>query len=133
MLLLVGVIAAVLALFAMRHLTKPSETPPDSVYTLRGIIDTLPQIQGPDKYIKIHHEALPSFKNKKGEVVGMPEMIMDFEQIAPGVSMGDLKAGDPIEFTFEVRWEPRTVTRIVKIVQLPKNVELPLKRTVDSK
>lgn len=106
---------------------------PDSSYTLRGIIETLPQADGPDKYIKIHHEALPTFKNKKGEVVGMPEMIMDFEQIAPEVSVGEFKVGDAVEFTFEVRWSPRVVTRVVRLRKLEAGTVLPLQAVKESK
>ena len=106
---------------------------PDASYTLRGIIDTLPQATGPDKYIKIHHEELPTFKNKKGEVVGMPEMIMDFEQIAPEVKLGGFKVGDAVEFTFEVRWSPRVVTRVVQMRKLEAGTEVRLKTVREGK
>lgn len=110
-----------------------STTTPDASYTLRGVIDTLPQATGPDKYIKIHHEELPTFKNKKGEVVGMPEMIMDFEQIAPEVRVQDYKVGDVVEFTFEVRWSPRVVTRVTQMRKLEAGTNLGLKAVTEGK
>lgn len=114
-------------------LSSPPLSPADASYTLRGIIDTLPQATGPDKYIKIHHEELPTFKNKKGEVVGMPEMIMDFEQVAPEVKLGEYKDGDAVEFTFEVRWSPRVVTRVTRMRKLEAGTVLPLKSVEESK
>jgi len=132
----VACIALLLVLFqTIRAKPAPlkSSTTPDASYTLRGVIDTLPQATGPDKYIKIHHEELPTFKNKKGEVVGMPEMIMDFEQIAPEVRVQEFKVGDVVEFTFEVRWSPRVVTRITQMRKLDAGTNLGLKAVTEGK
>ena len=131
------VLCALIAVFVFwwipRDLAKASAPPAaDASYTLRGIIDTLPQTTGPDKYIKIHHEALPDFKNKEGKVVGMPEMIMDFEQVAPDVRLTDFKVGDVVDFTFEVRWSPRVVTRVVKMRKLEAGTVLTLKAVTES-
>lgn len=132
------VLCALIAMFIFwwipRDLARASaQSPADASYTLRGIIDTLPQSSGPDKYIKIHHEALPDFKNKEGKVVGMPEMIMDFEQLAPDVKLTDFKVGDVVDFTFEVRWSPRVVTRVSNMRKLDAGTVLPLKPVTESK
>ncbi len=132
----IACIALLLVLFQTirpRSARVESTTAPDASYTLRGVIDTLPQATGPDKYIKIHHEELPTFKNKKGEVVGMPEMIMDFEQIAPEVRVEEFKAGDVVEFTFEVRWSPRVVTRVTQMRKLEAGTDLGLKAVKEGK
>jgi Cu/Ag efflux protein CusF len=133
-----SVMAGGLGLYKVVTMSRetPSSSSPsnaDASYTLRGVIDTLPQATGPDKYIKIHHEELPSFKNKKGEVVGMPEMIMDFEQVSPEVKLGEFKEGDAVEFTFEVRWSPRVVTRVTRMRKLAAGTDLGLKAVTEGK
>ncbi len=106
--------------------TQPSSTPsagsaaPSSVqtYLMRGRIVSLPEAGKPMSQLAIHHEAVPDFVNKDGEKVGMDEMTMPFVP-ATGVSLVDLKAGDAVEFTLEMRWAPRnssaTLTKIRKL------------------
>lgn len=132
-LIMLGVAVYKVVTAPMVAFSLPPLSTADASYTLRGIIDTLPQTTGPDKYIKIHHEALPDFKNKEGKVVGMPEMIMDFEQLAPDVRLTDFKVGDIVDFTFEVRWSPRVVTRVVRMRTLDAGTVLPLKSVTESK
>ncbi len=95
----------------------PALAPADQTYSIRGVIDRLPA----GKFaMQIHHEAIPAFINRRGETVGMPEMIMEFPSFAPGVNTSDLKEGDAIEFTFEVRWnsDPRSlVTKVRKLTE----------------
>ncbi|MDX2131888.1 MAG: copper-binding protein [Planctomycetota bacterium] len=97
--------------------------PPDQTYTVRGRIDALPQPPAP---LAIHHELIPEFLDRTGKVVGMREMVMDFPDLAPGVSLEGLKAGDPIEFTFEVRWKSDPRARVTRIVRLPDDTTLEL-------
>ena len=60
------------------------------------------------------------------EPIYMNEMSMDFLGIAPGVDLSQLKVGDPIEFTFEVRWKSDPRSLVTKIVKLPPDTKLRL-------
>lgn len=52
---------------------------------------------------QIRHERIDDFKAADGEVAPMDVMVMAFPP-AEGVSMGEIEPGDPVAFTFEVRW-----------------------------
>jgi Cu/Ag efflux protein CusF len=95
-------------------------------YTLRGRIVSMPELGKPLSQLTIHHEAVPSFVNKDGERVGMDEMTMPFTP-AKGLVLRDLKPGDAIEFTFEVRWSPRISSSMTKIRKLAPDEKLNLK------
>jgi len=97
--------------------TTPPTAAPD-VYTVQGIIEKLPQADGPDRSVYIHHQAIPGYKNKDGEIVGMQSMTMPFP-VGPDVSLEDIMPGDPVEFTFEMAWEPQGHYEITAIRELP--------------
>ena len=111
---------------------KPgAETPgaavlePRQVYTVRGRVMSLPSSNGKQLF-EIHHEEIAGFVGKSGKVVGMKEMIMPFPDLAPGITLDGLAAGDPVEFVFEVRWDAPPRTLITRISKLPSDVVLNL-------
>lgn len=89
------------------------DAPPDATYTVRGEIAKLPT-EGSNE-VWIHHEAIPDFRDQKGETVGMESMTMPFP-LGPQVAAGELAMGERVTFDFEVRWagrgRPLAVTRI---------------------
>lgn len=93
---------------------KPAAlAPPDQTYTVRGTIERLP---APGAPLIVHHQPIPEFIGRDGNVVGMKDMSMEFAHVVQGVALDSLRVGDPILLTFEVRWksEPRSlVTAIV--------------------
>jgi Cu/Ag efflux protein CusF len=94
-------------------------TPPAAdVYTARGVVEKLPQVNGPDKEIYIHHAAIPGFRDEHGKVVGMMSMTMPFP-VTAGVSLAGIAPGDPVEFTFTVAWKEPAGYRIVRLHRLP--------------
>ena len=99
-------------------------TPADNTYTLRARVDALPNPKR--QFLDLHHEKLPEFKNEKGEVIGMNEMVMGFPYFAPGVSIADLKPGDPVEFTMEMRFTSKPRFLITRITKLPEDTKLNL-------
>ena len=101
--------------------TPPDEGPPDQTYTLNGHIVALPT---DDRPMQINHEAIPDFKNAAGEEVGMGAMTMPFP-LADGVDISDLQVGDPVEFTFEVRWSSDEKYHITSISKRPDDAETP--------
>lgn len=98
--------------------------PAQRTYSTRGRIDALPGAKA--GYLMIHHARIENFLNRKGEVVGMEEMVMEFPAIVPGVRLDGLSVGDPVELTFEVRWDDEPVWVITRLVELEPEAELGL-------
>lgn len=88
------------------------------VYTVRGVVEKLPQAEGPDRDLYLHHAPIPSFRDERGMVVGMMSMTMPFP-VATGVSLAGIAPGDAIEFTFTVNWKRPTEYQIIRIHKLP--------------
>lgn len=109
-----------------------ASSPGDGVYTVRGRVESLPGVK-PGSQLRVHHEHIPNFKGKDGEVhrnrdgsPGMLEMSMEFP-LAPGVDLAGLAVGDAVEMTFEVRWNsPPPIFRATAIRKLPPDTELRL-------
>ncbi len=104
--------------------SKPTPPGPDATYTVRGKIFQLPE---GGRSLEVHHEAIPSFTDKTGAVIGMKEMTMPFHDLAPGVGFEGFKPGDPVELTFEVRWKTDPRTLVTRVAKLKGDVRLNLK------
>jgi len=95
---------------------RTPDAPVDATYSVRGEVAKLPT-EGSNE-IWIHHEAIPDFRNERGETVGMESMTMPFP-LGAEVALGDLATGDRVAFDFEVRWKgrgrPLAVTRIERL------------------
>lgn len=101
--------------------------PPDGRYELQGIVERLPQ--GPDNSLYIRHEAIDDFRDAHGEIVGMDSMTMPFP-VAEGVPLEGVEAGDPIAFTFEVRWNDQPRFQVTSLRELPAGTEIEFRRAV---
>ncbi len=114
--------------------SQPEPSPGDGVYTVRGRIESLPGIRFGSQ-LRVHHEHIPNFKTKDGSIhrnrdgsPGMLEMSMEFP-LAPGVDLSGFAVGDPVELTFEVRWnQPPPPYRVTSIRKLPSDTELRLSK-----
>ena len=89
-------------------------TPPDGTYLVEGTVESLPREGAERREISIAHEAIPDFVNREGEEVGMDAMTMQFV-VAPDVDLEGIAAGDPVEFTFEVRWNDRPMLYVTRL------------------
>lgn len=99
-------------------------TPPDQSYSVRGEVVALPDARRPDdRQLRVRHESIPDFVGFEGEVVGMASMSMPFP-LAADVDLEGVEPGDPVEMTFEVRWEGSPPIRIVELRELPPGTEL---------
>lgn len=91
---------------------------------MRGEVVALPDERRPDdRQLRVRHEAIPDFVGFEGEVVGMASMSMPFP-LAADVDLEGVEPGDPVEMTFEVRWEGTPPIRIVELEELPPGTEL---------
>ncbi|HEX6200701.1 MAG TPA: copper-binding protein [Thermoanaerobaculia bacterium] len=98
--------------------------PPDQTYSVRGEVVALPDERRPDdRQLRVRHESIPDFVGFEGEVVGMASMSMPFP-LATAVDLEGVEPGDPVEMTFEVRWEGTPPIRIVELEELPPGTEL---------
>ncbi len=102
--------------------TPPARTP-DQTYTVRGEVTMLPVEGDKRTELKVHHEAIPTFKNKDGKVVGMSAMTMEFPP-AKGVDLSKLKKGDKVSMTFSVWWGNSPAWLAVKVEKLPEDTKL---------
>jgi Cu/Ag efflux protein CusF len=98
--------------------TAESSSPADQVYTVRGIIKSLPTEGERGSELRIHHEAIPNFVQRSGKVTGMSEMTMPF-YLAEKELIKDLAVGDEVSFTLEVRWQEKPFDKITRIEKLP--------------
>jgi Cu/Ag efflux protein CusF len=107
---------------------EPALPPADQSYTVRGLIAGLPSPDRPASELTIRHEPIPTFMDRDGKRIGMDSMEMPFTP-AKGVSLSGLAVGDPVEFTFEVRWKGSPVfSRLTKIHKLPPGTKIELGR-----
>lgn len=92
-------------------------------YTVRGRIVSLPGAEDPASELRIHHEAIDTFKSAGGEAAPMKAMTMTFPPAA-GVSLDGLAVGDAVEFVFRMQWEPSVAMSTTSIKKLPAETEL---------
>jgi len=90
-------------------------------YQVRGEIVRLPAAPGGDLFL--HHEAIPDFRDSKGETVGMMSMTMPFTA-AESVDLSGLAPGDRVAVDFEVRWAPKPALLVTRLEPLPQGTRL---------
>jgi hypothetical protein len=104
----------------------PGSPPPPKgithVYTIRGQVTELLGPNNPEGALRIHHEAVNDFRDTLDRPDPMNPMTMPFD-VAPGVSIDNLKPGDKISFEWEVNWDAQ-IHRIRSITQLPPDTVL---------
>lgn len=91
-------------------------------YTVRGEVVTVPAQPGGE--LVVRHEAIPSFADKSGAVVGMASMVMPFP-VGANVSLAGLAPGDKVEFVFSVDWAQGRYA-IESLTKLPPETALKL-------
>ncbi|WP_432797321.1 copper-binding protein [Poriferisphaera sp. WC338] len=89
-------------------------------YTVRGELVEMKDAKG---RIKVKHEAIPTFKSKKGDVVGMNSMTMLFP-VGEGVLLDSYAKGNKIEMKMVVDWNTTGVYYISEIKKLPADTKL---------
>lgn len=101
---------------------------PDQTYVgVKGRVVSLPGDGVPPTDLVIAHEDIPGFVGRDGNVhqnadgtAGMKAMQMPFPDLAPGLSLEGLQPGDPIQFTFAVKWTKTGVLyRVTDIAEMP--------------
>lgn len=113
-----------MALLAAGCQKRASETPSET-YTVKGVVKMLPPAAKPGngKTIVVLHQAVPNFKDREGQEVGMMAMPMPFS-LAEKVDMTGIEVGAKVEFTFGVFWDAPTPTRILSLRRLPDDTQI---------
>ncbi len=102
----------------------PDKGPPSATYTVRGKVVDVPTPGRPQSDFQLRHEAIDTFADGSGKVVGMGSMTMAFPR-APGVSLDGIAVGDIVEITFPVWWgKSGPDYHVTKIVKLPADTPL---------
>lgn len=107
------------------------EGPADASYTTKGRVVALPGPIRAKQFLKVHHEYIPEFTNRRGEVVGMKEMIMDFPDVAAADVVKGIRVGQDVRLTFEVRWNTSPRTLVTRIEPLPEGETVTLQPIVE--
>lgn len=94
-------IALVLLTAAAACERQPAAAP--DTYRVRAQVRQVPAPDAAQGEILVRHEAIPSFKNADGEVVGMETMSMSFP-LADVALVAGLAVGDRVEMEFDVDW-----------------------------
>lgn len=92
-------------------------------YVTRGRLESVNIRPGAEPMLVVHHEEIPTFKDRTGKVIGMREMVMDFP-LAAGVTHEGYAPGDLLEIEFAVDWSKVPYHRATKITKLPAGTEL---------
>lgn len=98
--------------------------PPPETYRVRAQVRQVPKPDAVRGELYVRHEAIPSFKNAAGEVVGMEAMSMSFP-LADVALAAEVAAGDRIELEFDVDWSGRgNPLKVTAIEKLPEGTRL---------
>ncbi|HET6337413.1 MAG TPA: copper-binding protein [Polyangiales bacterium] len=96
----------------------------DGHYSVRGQVKSA-EGSGDDARALIHHEHIPSFKDRDGNASPMESMSMNFA-LGPGVSKDALKPAAKVAIEFDVRWSSGSPLVITKVTPLPDSTPLTL-------
>jgi Cu/Ag efflux protein CusF len=99
-------------------------------YEVRGEVVSIDADAQPKPQIRIRHEAIPDYRNRAGETVGMGVMAMP-AFVEAEVDLSGIEPGDKVAFTLRQQWEPRIETQITAIETLPADTELELGDTAE--
>ncbi len=98
-------------------------TPPPESYRVRGLVRQLPAPNKANGDVLVKHEAIPSFKDADGEIVGMESMSMPFP-LADVALITGVEVGDRIDMEFEVSWHGGNPLKVTAIEKLPEGTRL---------
>lgn len=97
----------------------PELAPPDHTYQTQGVVYGVTEVEGQWPELVIHHQSIPEFVSREGEVSGMDSMTMPFT-VSPELSLAEVDEGDAIDFRFEVRWEGHPTLLVTSLERLPQ-------------
>lgn len=104
--------------------TGPRTAAPAATYTARGQITWMANGDR-SKEVEIHHETIPTFRDRAGKLAGMPSMAMSFK-VTPSAALAGFKVTDKVQLTFDVVWSDSSPLRLTKLEHLPADTALVL-------
>lgn len=83
-------------------------------FTVKGVVKGLPGDGLAKNEILVKHEAIPSYRDEAGNMVGMHPMTMGF-YLSDKVSAEGIKVGDSIEMVVEQTIKPKFNEQVVSL------------------
>lgn len=103
--------------------TGAAASPTARTYTVRAQVTRLPEPGQAPVSLWLRHEAIHDFVGRDGKVTGMDAMAMPFD-LAEGVALDGIEAGDIVEFTLVVDWEAEDPVHVTAVRELPPDTKL---------
>jgi Cu/Ag efflux protein CusF len=94
-----------------------------ATYQVRGRVQRLPDPKAAARDLWLAHEAIDTWRNREGKVVGMDPMTMPFT-VEDAVSLDGIAVGDVVEFHLSVDWDAPEPVLITHVEKLPPDTEL---------
>ncbi len=111
------IFAAIISVLFFSSYTFAEEVSVNS-YTVKGQIKKLPEGEGLRRSaLMIKHQEIPDYVGEDGKVVGMHAMTMPFD-LSEGLELGNLQAGDCVEFKLDSYWKPKPKDQITQITKI---------------
>lgn len=86
-------------------------------FTVKGVVKGLPGNGLAKNEILVKHEAIPTYRDEAGNMVGMHPMTMGF-YLSEKVSAEGLHVGDSIEMVVEQTIKPKFIEQVVSLKKL---------------
>ena len=118
----VRLVAVLLLITISASCSREPEAPPE-IYRVRGLVRQLPAPNKTHGDVLVKHEAIPSFKDADGNIVGMETMSMPFP-LADIALLTGVEVGDKVDMEFEVNWHGGNPLRVTAIEKLPEGTSL---------
>jgi Cu/Ag efflux protein CusF len=92
----------------------------DQVYTftVKGVVKGLPGNGLAKNEILVKHEAIPTYRDEAGNMVGMHPMTMGF-YLSEKVTTEGIQVGDSIEMVVEQTIKPKFNEQVISLKKLP--------------
>ncbi len=87
-------------------------------FTVKGVVQGLPGNGLAKNELLVKHEAIPTYRDEAGNMVGMHAMTMGF-YLSEKVSAEGLHVGDSIEMVVEQTIKPQFKEQVVALKKLP--------------
>jgi Cu/Ag efflux protein CusF len=87
-------------------------------FTVKGVVKGLPGNGLAKNEILVKHEAIPTYRDEAGNMVGMHPMTMGF-YLSDKVTTEGIQVGDSIEMVVEQTIKPKFNEQVVSLKKLP--------------
>jgi hypothetical protein len=120
---MIGAIGAAGCSGGQTNKQSSAEASDAQTYIVRGEVVSVQQSGKPGTQLILKHEPIDTFRNAKGQIVGMSTMGMPFTP-GKGVSLQGIKPGDKIQMRWVLQWKPEAKEYVESVRKLPMDTQL---------